>query len=98
LRKTNTCDIFSNYSIKSGFAEVRKYGALFAEYFPTLKDGMYDPSYPQAGHPQDNNQETWASAFHDGYLHLKDFSDNANKFSDPLKSILLETVRLAMEP
>lgn len=96
VRRENKCSLFDSMSGQDPFYALRRFGALYADYFLMLKDGVYDPEHSNAGHPADNSMETWASAFHDGILHLDEFKSNANSYSDPLKSILLETERIAV--
>lgn len=88
----------SDYPISDmeAFETLRNYGQSFRNYFPVLKDGKYEPKLPDAGHPEDNNGETYASAFHDGIYHMAAFQAEANMCVNPLREVLKQTVNEAL--
>ncbi|MFA6082239.1 MAG: carboxypeptidase-like regulatory domain-containing protein [Patescibacteria group bacterium] len=97
LRKSGTCDTFS--SDTGLFATVRALGRfLDPPYFTVIKDSTYDNAWKSFGHPKDGNTETYASAFHDGIVHMNDYSKNANDTGQIINDILMKTVDLSLQP
>lgn len=82
------------------FLQLRELGGKlnFHAFFNALKDGNYATGWPQAGHPEDNEGETFASAFTKGtdYRHL----DYVNKggLTEELKRILDKIVSHTLQP
>ncbi len=77
------------------FEQLRLAGQKFGDlYFINLKDSVFDFGEPRAGHPNENETETYASAFHIGELHYNEFVNSMTQQELPplLIKILRQTV------